>query len=89
MLVVMMFAASTSNSHAWTTTLTVASRNVCETRGQNPLYRTAPRRRRRRRRRLQMATPDSDDITAQEDWRDFRARLVAREQQQNFSDKEG
>jgi putative transcriptional regulator len=76
MLVVMMFA-STMNSHAWT--LTVASRNVCETRSQNLLYRTAPRR------RLQM-TPDSDDITAQEDWRDFRARLVAREHK-HFSDK--
>jgi hypothetical protein len=31
-------------------------------------------------------TPDSDDITAQEDWRDFRARLVAREHK-HFSDK--
>jgi hypothetical protein len=61
MLIVMMFA-STINSHAWT--LTVASRNVCETHSQNLLYRTAPRR------WLQMML-DSDDITAQEDWRDF------------------
>jgi hypothetical protein len=31
-------------------------------------------------------TPDSDDITAQEDWRDFRARLVACEHK-HFLDK--
>jgi hypothetical protein len=69
--------ASTINSHAWT--LMVASCNVCETHSQNLLYRTAPRW------WLQM-TLDSNDITAQEDWRDFQARLMACKHK-NFSDK--
>jgi hypothetical protein len=86
MLVVMAFASTTTFSHAAWTLTPVASRSVWrETRSQNLLYRTAAAAPRRRR-RLQM-TPDSDIAAPQddEDWRDFRARLVALERK-HFSD---